>query len=62
MQTQQPPINSTFKFIERRKNEWRCLLCCHVRTGTIFLGLWHLVGEKKMKLFLKLIFIYVFVL
>ncbi|XP_050543421.1 lysosomal-associated transmembrane protein 4B [Daktulosphaira vitifoliae] len=35
--------NTTLKFIERRKNEWRCLLCCHVRTATIFLGLWHLM-------------------
>lgn len=48
--TTQPP-SSAVKFIERRrKNEWRCLLCCHVRTGTIFLGLWHLVQKINQKL------------
>ncbi|XP_014254906.1 lysosomal-associated transmembrane protein 4A isoform X2 [Cimex lectularius] len=31
-----------FKFGERR-DDWRCCFCCHVRTATIFLGVWHLM-------------------
>ncbi|XP_066998082.2 lysosomal-associated transmembrane protein 4A [Anabrus simplex] len=26
-----------------RQNDWRCCFCCHVRTGTIVLGIWHLM-------------------
>ncbi|XP_054285512.1 lysosomal-associated transmembrane protein 4A isoform X2 [Macrosteles quadrilineatus] len=26
-----------------RSNDWKCCFCCHVRTGTIFFGIWHLV-------------------
>ncbi|XP_066907781.1 lysosomal-associated transmembrane protein 4A isoform X2 [Halyomorpha halys] len=31
-----------FKFGERR-DDWKCCFCCHVRTATIFLGIWHLL-------------------
>ncbi|BES95553.1 lysosomal-associated transmembrane protein [Nesidiocoris tenuis] len=31
----------SFKIGEREN--WRCGLCCHVRTATIFLGVWHLM-------------------
>lgn len=26
-----------------RQNDWKCCFCCHVRTGTIVLGIWHLM-------------------
>uniref|UniRef100_A0A0A9YN87 Lysosomal-associated transmembrane protein 4A n=1 Tax=Lygus hesperus TaxID=30085 RepID=A0A0A9YN87_LYGHE len=32
---------SAFKIGERE--DWRCGICCHVRTATIFLGVWHLM-------------------
>ncbi|KAG8235267.1 hypothetical protein J437_LFUL014267 [Ladona fulva] len=32
-----------FKFGGERRNDWHCCFCCHVRTGTIFLGIWHLI-------------------
>jgi len=31
------------KLGNERRDEWRCALCCHVRTGTILLGIWHLI-------------------
>lgn len=31
-----------FKVREHR-NDWRCCFCCHVRTATIFFGVWHLM-------------------
>nr|CAD7575942.1 unnamed protein product [Timema californicum] len=39
------------KFGERRRNDWTCCFCCHVRTGTIFLGIWHL--RKKPELLIQ---------
>ncbi|KAL0271935.1 UNVERIFIED_CONTAM: hypothetical protein PYX00_005081 [Menopon gallinae] len=30
------------KFGDRR-TDWKCCFCCHVRTGTIFIGIWYLM-------------------
>jgi len=29
--------------VRDRSNDWKCCFCCHVRTGTIFFGIWHLM-------------------
>nr|CAD7448351.1 unnamed protein product [Timema bartmani] len=39
------------KFGERRRNDWTCCFCCHVRTGTIFLGIWHLPMKESRTMF-----------
>ncbi|KAL1140456.1 hypothetical protein AAG570_000388 [Ranatra chinensis] len=44
-----------YKFGERR-NEWKCCFCCHVRTGTIFLGVWHLMLQVLAMSMLLVIF------
>uniref|UniRef100_A0A1B6LJD2 Lysosomal-associated transmembrane protein 4A n=1 Tax=Graphocephala atropunctata TaxID=36148 RepID=A0A1B6LJD2_9HEMI len=29
--------------VRDRTEDWKCCFCCHVRTGTIFFGIWHLM-------------------
>lgn len=34
--------------LEEDRNAYRCCFCCHVTTGTILLGLWHLVIQMTV--------------
>lgn len=29
--------------LRKRHDQWTCFLCCHVRTGTIVIGFWHML-------------------
>lgn len=39
--------NMRTKFARDDPNAYRCCLCCHVRTGTVFLGILNLVSDVK---------------
>ncbi|XP_033737490.1 lysosomal-associated transmembrane protein 4A-like isoform X1 [Pecten maximus] len=39
-------------FDNRDSSAFRCCLCCHVRTGTVLLGVWHLLANLMVVTFL----------
>ena len=38
-------LQARFEAMRRRNANFTCFLCCHVRTGTIVIGFWHMVSR-----------------
>ena len=45
-----------FGNFRKRHGQWSCFLCCHVRTGTIVIGFWHLVSRLNKIILIKIVF------
>lgn len=38
-------VRSRLETLRKWHDEWTCFICCHVRTGTIVIGIWHMVSS-----------------
>ncbi|KAK8725550.1 hypothetical protein OTU49_010616, partial [Cherax quadricarinatus] len=36
-------VHGRLEALRKRHDQWTCFLCCHVRTGTIVIGFWHML-------------------
>ncbi|XP_027237070.1 lysosomal-associated transmembrane protein 4B isoform X1 [Penaeus vannamei] len=36
-------VQGRLEALRKRHDQWTCFLCCHVRTGTIVIGFWHML-------------------
>ncbi|XP_050694519.1 lysosomal-associated transmembrane protein 4B-like isoform X2 [Eriocheir sinensis] len=36
-------VRARLEALRKWSDEWTCFLCCHVRTGTIVIGIWHML-------------------